>query len=64
MLINNIDFFNCENCDKNLCEYGLFTCRCGKLDYFIKGKHKCDLCESSSYDCECENTFTTNCLIK
>jgi hypothetical protein len=38
----------------------MFTCNCNKLNL----DEKCDLCESSSYDCEVDQSFMINCPLK
>lgn len=60
--MNVIGFLICKNCDKELCDYGYFSCKCNNVPDFIE--KKCDLCESSGYDCECANTFTIECPLK
>lgn len=57
------EFLHCYYCDEDLCEFGKFTCKCDDIPMFVGGKNKCDVCESSGYDCECSNNFIIECPI-
>lgn len=60
----NDKFITCDNCDEDICEYDMFSCQCNKVPIIIDCKRKCDICQSSGYDCECANSFTIQCPIK
>lgn len=52
-----LDVIKCENCDKDLCRYGFFSCDCDEVQL----DNKCTLCSSSGYDCEVAGCFTIEC---
>ncbi len=54
------DFIECENCDEDLCVYDMFSCSCNKVNI----DNKCNICESSSYDCEVDGSFSIKCPFK